>query len=230
MCFSHVYAISTDILENPFWASLATAHRHLAIEHDGVLRVPADIAPFMAIERDRPIGRETLERLLDGPTYLLGPRPSVPAGYRVEDLGLITQMVCDERQPVDDRDIYRLTDEDAIRGLAALVYPHYFRHRTARLGRYHGIGKLEAMIGERMALPGYREVSAVCTHPAHTGKGLARRLLAFAGAKIFDDGEVPFLQVSPTNLRAIELYLRNGYRRTRELPFFRIVPSAPART
>jgi predicted GNAT family acetyltransferase len=29
------------------------------------------------------------------------------------------------------------------------------------------------MAGERMALPGAVEISAVCTHPDHLGKGLA---------------------------------------------------------
>jgi predicted GNAT family acetyltransferase len=32
-------------------------------------------------------------------------------------------------------------------------------------------GKLVAMAGERLKVPGYTELSAVCTHPEHTGKG-----------------------------------------------------------
>jgi GNAT superfamily N-acetyltransferase len=206
-----------DGLDNPFWTTLTTVHRAYAVAFDGGLRFAKDIAPFAAIAEPGPIGA------LDEPTFFLGPRPIVPPGYRLEDLGLITQMVCDARQVLPDGPPIRaLSDHEPIRALAALVYPHFFRQRTAELGRYHGIGDLEAMIGERMALPGLREVSAVCTHPDHTGRGLARRLLAFATNAIFDAGEQPFLQVSPTNTRAIELYERNGYRKTRDLPFFSV--------
>jgi GNAT superfamily N-acetyltransferase len=205
-----------DGLDNPFWTTLTTVHRAHAIAIDGGLRFPSDFAPFAAIAEPGPVG--SLEEL----TYFLGPRPIAD---HVEDLGLITQMICDERQPIPDGpDIRELTDHAPIRALAALVYPHFFRRRTAELGRYHGIGNLEAMIGERMALPGLREVSAVCTHPDHTGRGLARRLLAFATNAIFDAGEQPFLQVSPDNSRAIELYERNGYRKTRDLRFFSVRP------
>lgn len=210
-------------MDNPFYGSLTTVHRAHAIEHDGVLRFPADIAPFLAIAEPRHISAATLEALVHDETYLLGPRPALEAPWALDDLGVITQMICDAPQPVPDGPaITLLTDHRPIRALAALVYPHYFRHRTAELGRYHGIGNLDAMIGERMAMPGLREISAVCTHPSHTGRGLARRLLAFASNAVFAQNEQPFLHVSPKNTRAIELYERSGYRRTRDLAFFSV--------
>jgi len=46
------------------------------------------------------------------------------------------------------------------------------------LGRYFGVienGRLAAMAGERMGMPGFREVSAVCTHPDFLGRGLAQK-------------------------------------------------------
>lgn len=207
------------MLDNPFYASLVTVHRAYAVPIPGGLRFPSDVAPFAGIAEAGAVE-------LAEPALFVGPRPVVPAGYQLEQLGVITQMVCDERPPMSAADIRRLDDHDhdAIRALAALVYPHYFRHRTAELGDYHGIGNLQAMIGERMAVPGYREISAVCTHPDHVGRGLARRLLAFASNAIFDRGEVPFLHVSPQNTRAVELYARNGYRKTRDLPFFSVRP------
>jgi GNAT superfamily N-acetyltransferase len=211
-------------MDNPFWSSLTTVHRAHAIERDGVVRFPADMAPFLAIAEPRPISAATLDALVDGETYLLGPRPSLAAPYRLDELGVITQMICDTPQPVPDGpEIMRLTDHQPIRDLAALVYPHYFRHRTAELGRYHGIrgpGRLDAMIGERMAMPGLREISAVCTHPACVGRGLARRLLAHASNAIFAAGETPFLHVSPANTRALQLYEQNGYRRRIDVPFW----------
>ena len=63
--------------------------------------------------------------------------------------------------------------------LTALTKPGPFNKRTHELGGYLGIrreGKLVAMAGERLKVPGYTEVSAICTHPEHTGHGYARIL------------------------------------------------------
>jgi ribosomal protein S18 acetylase RimI-like enzyme len=111
----------------------------------------------------------------------------------------------------------------AILELAALVYPHYFRTRTPELGPYFGIldeGRLAAMVGERMAVPGCTEVSAVCTHPNWVGRGLARRLLAFVTNDLLRQGELAFLHVSEKNVRAKQLYEQNGYRTRREVGFW----------
>ena len=47
------------------------------------------------------------------------------------------------------------------------------------MGRFVGIrveGQLAAMAGERMRIPGYTELSGVCTHPDFRGRGFARRV------------------------------------------------------
>ncbi|HWU52782.1 MAG TPA: GNAT family N-acetyltransferase, partial [Tahibacter sp.] len=98
--------------------------------------------------------------------------------------------------------------------LTALVYPGYFRRETPRMGRYLGIyvaGSLAAMAGERMALPGWREISGVCTHPDHLGRGYAQRLVALATRRIVADGRRPFLHVSAANVRAKRIYEHLGY-------------------
>jgi predicted GNAT family acetyltransferase len=107
--------------------------------------------------------------------------------------------------------------------LTALVYPHYFRQRTTDLGRYFGIfegDRLAAMVGERMAPSGFRELSALCTHPDFAGRGLARRLLAFLSNDNLRGGEIPFLHVSPGNERAKRLYDQSGYRTRSEIAFW----------
>lgn len=217
-----------DALANPFWSALTTVHARFAIASHGLLRFPADVAPFAAIEAAGPIAREALEKLIgDEIVYMVGPKPELPAGWQLESLGVIVQMICEAPIPGGDGDIALLGESDrgAILDLAALVYPHYFRPRTTELGRYHGIrgdGRLDAMIGERMALPGLREISAVCTHPSATSRGLARKLLAFASNDLLARGETPFLHVSPQNTRALSLYERNGYRRRIDVPFWRV--------
>lgn len=214
-------------LDNPLWASLETLHRGFARREGGAARYPADVAPFLAVVGEGHADAAALSSLVPPGeiVYLIGPRPAVPEGWQLEDFGSILQMVCEDPGELPDGPPIRALGEaqgDDIRALAALVYPHYFRPRTAELGRYFGIydgSTLAAMIGERMGFPGHREISAVCTHPASVGNGLARRLLAYLGRDIAAGGATPFLHVSPGNGRAVGIYERNGYRVRRTIPF-----------
>jgi predicted GNAT family acetyltransferase len=67
------------------------------------------------------------------------------------------------------------------------------------------------MAGERMGFEGHQEISAICTHPDHTGRGHARRLTAMLTNDILDSARVPFLHVSHENSRAKALYESIGY-------------------
>jgi ribosomal protein S18 acetylase RimI-like enzyme len=116
--------------------------------------------------------------------------------------------------------------------LATLTKPGPFGSRTHELGTYLGIRRrvgdgisdqvvnervskednLVAMAGERLKVPGHTEVSAVCTHPDHTGQGYAGILMTEVMRRILARGETPFLHVREDNLRAIELYQRLGFR------------------
>jgi predicted GNAT family acetyltransferase len=76
--------------------------------------------------------------------------------------------------PFDD--IVALGDADApeMLALARLTEPGPFLERTHTMGRFVGAhidGRLAAMAGERMHLPGHTEVSGVCTHPDFRGRG-----------------------------------------------------------
>jgi len=118
--------------------------------------------------------------------------------------------------------------------LATLTKPGPFGSRTHELGTYLGIRrpvservdeqigervdekeKLVAMAGERLKVPGYTEVSAVCTHPEHTGYGYAGTLMTEVMRRILARGETPFLHVREDNLRAIALYQRLGFKTRR---------------
>jgi predicted GNAT family acetyltransferase len=67
------------------------------------------------------------------------------------------------------------------------------------------------MAGERLKVRGYTEVSAVCTHPDHTGNGYARVLMGEIMGGIRERGEIPFLHVRQDNARAVALYERLGF-------------------
>jgi predicted GNAT family acetyltransferase len=99
--------------------------------------------------------------------------------------------------------------------LAKLTKPGPFGIRTHELGTYLGIryeGKLVAMAGERLKVPGHTEVSAVCTHQDHTGKGYAAVLMRKIMRGIAERREIPFLHVRRDNTRAVALYERLGFR------------------
>ncbi len=216
------------VLDNPIWESLASRHRSLALGEGDVARYPAQVAPFLGVAVDGIDVAGALESLMpSGDTaLLLGPVPATSPGWELEHLAQLAQMICPVRMPeVDGPGIIELSGSHHadVLALTALVYPHYFRPRTTDLGRYFGIyrdGRLAAMIGERMGMQGYTEISAVCTHPDCNGHGYARRLLAWLSNDNLDHGRIPFLHVGQQNQRAMRLYERNGYHIRREIAFW----------
>lgn len=107
--------------------------------------------------------------------------------------------------------------------LAKLTKPGPFGLRTIEFGHYYGIfdqDKLVAMTGQRLHPQQYTEVSAVCTHPEHLGKGYASALVQHQVQLILQQGQVPFLHVRGDNNRAIALYERLGFRISRNMNFY----------
>jgi predicted GNAT family acetyltransferase len=109
--------------------------------------------------------------------------------------------------------------------LTDLAFPGFFRSRTCDMGSYYGIrsdGELIAMGGERLMLDGYPEISGICTHPAHRGKGHAASLIWQLARDHRRDGLVSWLHVSAENHHAIELYLRMGFIVVRKVKLHRM--------
>lgn len=95
-----------------------------------------------------------------------------------------------------------------------------FGKRTVSLGRYVGIrhgGRLVAMAGERLRVPGHVELSAICVHPEVRGKGYGAALTRELMRRAFAQGERPFLHVRPDNAAAVTLYRGLGFETRREL-------------
>jgi predicted GNAT family acetyltransferase len=119
-------------------------------------------------------------------------------------------------------EIVRLGADDvpAMMALTELTKPGPFSARTRELGTFLGIridGQLVAMIGERMKPANYTEITAVCVHPSHRGRGYAQALLAAVSRQITARGEIPFLHVFSNNSSAIALYRRQGMEIRRRL-------------
>lgn len=220
-------------LDNPIWSSLTApqgCHHRLAQAGPGWRRYPADHAPFLGVAAADVAVEEALAP--GEQRYLLGVLPAVPLGWRSERYAPLAQMVCAQAPTVlEGPEIVPLTGDDraAVLELTALVYPHYFRPQTMRLGRYYGIwqaGRLAAMIGERLGTGSAREMSAICTHPEFLGRGYARRLTAWLTAQTLAAGSLPFLHVSYANQRAKALYDQLGYRVRLDIEFMALTRPA----
>jgi predicted GNAT family acetyltransferase len=75
------------------------------------------------------------------------------------------------------------------------------------------------MAGFRTQPSPYIEVSAVCTHPDHHGKGYARQLVRRKTQQILTTAGFPFLHVRNDNYTAIKLYQKLGFVIRTEINF-----------
>jgi ribosomal protein S18 acetylase RimI-like enzyme len=148
--------------------------------------------------------------------------PEPPAGWQetYRDEGL--QLVAEDLVPPPDLEVDELGRDDAAEmlTLAQLTEPGPFCPRTYELGTYMGIrrdGRLVAMAGQRFRLPGWTEVSAVCTHPAARQLGFGAGLTLLMAAKIREDGDEAFLHVLASNENALRLYQTLGFRVRRKV-------------
>jgi ribosomal protein S18 acetylase RimI-like enzyme len=214
-----------DFLANPMWSSLTTTHAAFAQTSGPLKRFAPEVAPFCAVEHAGcALGAADCLRAGEA-VFFIGTAPALPADWTVESRFVVLQMVYDGgRAPADlpDADAAALGPQDApaMLALTALAYPEFFRPRTAELGNYIGVRGaqgLAAMAGQRLACTGYREISAVVTHPAHRGHGHAGRLIRQLTRMILAEGRTPFLHVSASNKSAWTLYENLGFVPTREL-------------
>ncbi|HEV2157336.1 GNAT family N-acetyltransferase [Bradyrhizobium sp.] len=214
------------LLDRPIWSALTTSHKHLAEGGARALRYPVDMTPFADMIDMSEASFAVLGDLLSGSQVaaLFTPEPvDVPAGYKVVLADTGEQMIGSPTDsPLRDAEIVRLGDADvpAMIALTALTKPGPFATRTHKLGTFLGIrinGELVAMTGERMKPGKFTEMTAVCVHPDHRGRGYAQALLAAVARQIEARGEIPFLHVFSSNASAIALYQRQGMRIRRRL-------------
>jgi ribosomal protein S18 acetylase RimI-like enzyme len=216
----------THVLDEPVRAALLGPHAHLAERRGRVLRYPVDVCPFLAFP-DHP-GEDDWRDLADlaGPGEVTGlAAAKVPDGWEVIFRLDGVQMVDDGIPAAPDPDAVELGPADVpeMLDLVERTRPGPFRPATITIGTYLGFrdasGALIAMAGERMRPPGWTEISAVCTDPAHRGGGLATRLVRAVGAVIRDRGDVPFLHTTRDNTGAIRVYEAMGFVYRRSLQF-----------
>jgi predicted GNAT family acetyltransferase len=185
-------------------------------------RFEADISPLGAgCDESEDSLMQLAEILRTNGSVVVGQRAPVvcPPGSHAAFNAQGIQMIFDSTFPAQANSelAVRLTETDGpdMLALANLTRPGPFAARTYLLGDFWGIrhdGRLIAMAGERLKMPGYTELSAICTYPDHRGKGLGRQLCSIVLNQILGRGEIPFLHVYASNTTAIRLYEDIGFR------------------
>ena len=213
-------------LDRPIWNALTTRQRAWAEGGTLALRYPTTVAPFadmadMSAQSFAALGAIMSESEI---AVLFTPDAvTAPALFKILLAETGEQMI---GTPADGaiHGIEPVTlgadDVPEMMALTELTKPGPFSARTHELGTFLGIridGALVAMAGERMKPADYTEMTAVCVHPDHRGRGFGQVLLGAIARRISARGEIPFLHVFSSNKSAIALYRRQGMEIRRRL-------------
>ena len=216
-------------LDNPVWYSLYESHKKYAFHFGKMKFYDPDYCSFGGFTEveNTASALEEYSKLTNG-FFIFGAKPILPNSLKLKNELVCLQMILDSKIEENFQDEIVALNEthlDDLLGLVKIVYPEYFKQKTASLGDYFGIYKnnqLVAITGERMIMDGFIEVSAVITHPDHTGKGYAKQLVTHVVNAIFEKNNMPFLHVSEANFGAIKLYEKLGFRTRRKISIWNI--------
>lgn len=215
------------VLDNPLFNALLTGCKHFAGGTDNEKYFPQKVSPFAGTRDFNPASIATLYDLLPNErviVFITAQQSESLSPWKIIHQSKVYQMLGDSILPhnTSHAEIVPLTTADVpqMLSLTKLTNPGPFEERTIEFGEYSGIfnnGQLVAMAGQRLHVDDYMEVSAVCTHPDHLGKGYARTLILHTIKQIEEMGKIPFLHVRTDNTRAIEVYKSMGFTIRQEL-------------
>lgn len=215
-------------LDRPVWSMLTGRQAHLAEGGARAVRIDRDYGVFGAAADAGAEAQAALAALVpdDGELWIVeGERWPVPPGRREVKRAILTQMVAEGAPPPPregEPTILPLGEQDAaeMAALAEHAKPGPWGPKTHRYGPFFGIrenGRLLAMAGQRILVPGMAEVSGVSTWEDCRGRGLARALIGHVMREMMARGEQPFLHSYADNAGAIALYESLGFRVRREV-------------
>jgi predicted GNAT family acetyltransferase len=215
------------MLDNVVWHALRGPQERFAeSEPSGrARRFTAEVALFCAVESVDAASWRALADLVgpDGLAVLFRDEVAAPPpGWTELFRGPTWQLVADDIPPRPNLAVDPLgaDDVDEMLALTQLTEPGPFFSRTVELGSYVGVrrgGRLVAMAGQRLRVPGWIEISAVCTHPDAQRQGLARDLTLWIAHAIRDGGDEAFLHVLEDNPNALRLYRKLGFEVRRKV-------------
>lgn len=218
----------TELLDNPIWHALNTLQEAHGVRNEKAALYRRGVSPFAALGAEGSL--EDLALLAQSEQIVIFMRsasmPVAPVpGWELLGEVPTLQMIClqPEKAVASTADELDSTDVEQMLSLAKLTDPGPFQQHTLQLGRYLGVkenGELIAMAGERFRLPGWTEVSGVCTHPDQQGRGLAKALVSDLVHHITALGGRAFLHVrlgSPSEKVAIAAYEKLGFEQHQEV-------------
>jgi len=224
-------------LDNPVWHSLNETHENYSINYNHLKCYHPDFCPFGGYENSNDISGEIdkYAKLINN-FFIVGNKPKFSKSLTLKNELVCLQMVMSHYIDLEiQEDIIKLNynyEEDLFK-LVNLVQPGYFKNKTIQLGDYYGIFRnrnLVAVAGERMKMNDFVEVSAIVTHPEHTGKGYAKQLIAYTVNKILNQNKIPYLHVAESNIGAIKLYEKSGFETRRKISFWNIITESENHT
>lgn len=217
------------LLHNPVYNALLSGNKHLSFGNHLVKYFDDQVSPFAGFDHKYKNGFAHLYELLPQGRKILYANPSSisqPQGWQLQHEIKGLQFVYEGKEiKTEFQNVTPLTEihvEEMIE-LVRLTKPGPFGKRTIDFGSYFGIfenDKLVAMTGQRLHIENCTEISAVCTHPDHLGKGYASILLQHQLQIILQNNQLPFLHVREDNERAVALYHRLGFTISRPMNFY----------
>lgn len=217
------------LLRNPVYHSLLYNDSHLGTASGKVAYFDEAVSPFVGFAAGYEQGFEDLHEVLPtGRSILYATTQALmpPGGWQLKAAITGLQFLFEGAVPASTTlHPTKLEAEHVpqMMALAALTRPGPFGPRTIEFGHYYGVfvdDQLVAMTGQRLHVQDYTEISAVCTHPDHLGKGYASALVQHQVGLIVAQGQIPFLHVRADNQRAIEVYERLQFKRQGPMNFY----------
>jgi predicted GNAT family acetyltransferase len=223
-------SLMENVLDNPAWHAMISGNSHLAAGNQEVRYFPEALSPFAGLKN---VSSESLKQLFnlvpEGRVVAMVTADviSVPDDWRILYQATLFQMTGEQFKKGlnSPHEIVRLQKHhvNEMLALTQLTNPGPFAERTLEFGHYTGIfhqGRLVAMAGQRLHAFEYCEISAVCTHPDHSGKGYGTALMRMQSERILSSGNIPFLHVRKDNLAAIKIYKHLGFDTRKEMNFY----------
>ena len=209
------------VLDNPVWNALISGNQSLALGKETVKYFPDDVAPFVGFKEYNYENFEIFFKVLKNNrecAFVSSSEITFPSSWKIKERFNVLQMFYNKSTSplIDHENIICLGNQDIkeMIELTRLTHPGPFKKSTLTFGHYEGIfedGKLISMAGQRLHPCQYAEISAVCTHPDYTKKGLASQLILSQVSRMLSSSQIPFLHVLLENAKAIQLYNNLGF-------------------
>lgn len=218
------------ILDNPVWNATISFNNHLTTGNDKVKIFHEEVGPFAGLQTFDLASFSSLYDMISqnrAAAILSTEDLKIPEYFKIKDLVKVLQMTGENIQPsvksYDEIVSLEKKEVPQMIALTQLTHPGPFLQRTIEFGNYTGIfkeDKLVAMAGQRLHPYQYIEISAVCVHPDHAGKGYAKSLINKQLDMIIANESIPFLHVRADNENAINVYKHLGFTVRRQVNIY----------